>query len=225
MPESRSRHGYVAAALLVGALLALAAGFGSVAAALGVWLAQPAFALAVRWWRATGQAPARARALAEVGGLLALWGAAALAAGLLAAWPLSALLGSGSLGAALALSAAAGIGVISLWRLWPLWHGVEHAGESLPAAWRGLAEREASATRGVALAAAVAVVLALHLLLAWPGLVEGAGRWALAGAVAAVSPLAHWLLQRLRPAGRLPMPVIEMPGAAAEPEPEPSEGG
>src|SRR5690625_7745911 len=100
MPESRSRHGYVAAALLVGALLALAGGFGSVAAALGVWLAQPAFALAVRWWRATGQAPARARARAGGRGLVALWRAGAGGAGALGLWAVAALGESGALRAA-----------------------------------------------------------------------------------------------------------------------------
>ena len=225
MPEPGSRRGPAAAAFAAGALLALAAGLGSVAALLGGWLAQPAYALAVRWWRGTGPAPVRATAGRDAAELLALWGAAALVAGLLAAWPLSVLLRSGSLGAVLALSAVAGIGLVGLWRLWPLWHGVERDGERLAPAWRGLADLDASATRGVALAAAVAAVLALYLLLAWPGLVEGGARWPLAVLAALAWPGAHWLLQRLAPAARLPMQVVEMPGEAALPEPEPVEGG
>ena len=225
MPEPKSRRGPAIAAFLVATLLALAAGLGSVAAALGGWLAQPAYALAVRWWRGTGPAPTRASAGRDGGELLLLWGAAALAAGLLAAWPLSVLLRSGSLGAVLALSAVAGIGLVGLWRLWPLWHGVERDGQRLLPAWHGLADLDASPTRGVGLAVAVGAALALLLLLAWPGLLDGAARWALAAAAAAAWPAAHWLLQRLAPAERLPMQVVEMPGGAAVPEPEPVEGG
>src|SRR5690554_2292296 len=225
MPEPKSRRGPAIAAFLVATLLALAAGLGSVAAALGGWLAQPAYALAVRWWRGTGPVPARASAGRDGGELLLLWGAAALAAGLLAAWPLSVLLRSGSLGAVLALSAVAGIGLVGLWRLWPLWHGVERDGQRLLPAWHGLADLDASPTRGVGLAVAVGAALALLLLLAWPGLLDGAARWVLAAAAAAAWPAAHWLLQRLAPAERLPMQVVEMPGGAAVPEPEPVEGG
>ena len=224
MPEPESRRGPAIAAFVTGTLLALAAGLGSAAAAIGIWLAHPDFALAVRWWRGTGQAPDAGTAR-QVAGPLLLWGGAALAAAVLAAWPLSVLLRSGALGAVLALSAVAGIGVIGLWRLWPLWHAVEHDGQPLPSAWRGLTDRDASATRGAALAAIVAAVLALQLVLSWPGIVEGAVRWALAAAGVAIWPLAHWLLQRLRPADRLPMPVIEMAGDEAVPEPEPVEGG
>ncbi|ELQ08186.1 ankyrin-like membrane protein, partial [Xanthomonas translucens DAR61454] len=51
MTESpfRARAPWIAAAL--GVLLALLAGFGPLAAALGAWLAQPAFALALSWSR------------------------------------------------------------------------------------------------------------------------------------------------------------------------------
>ncbi|WP_267127297.1 hypothetical protein, partial [Xanthomonas sacchari] len=45
----RARAPMLAAAL--GAVLALAAGIGPLAAALGAWLAQPAFALALSWHR------------------------------------------------------------------------------------------------------------------------------------------------------------------------------
>lgn len=224
MPEPVSRRGGAIAASAVGVLLALAAGLGPVAAALGAWLAQPAFALAVRWWRGTGDRAAGGvgRQTAE---LALLWGAAGAAAALLAAWPLSVLLRSGALGAVLALSAVAGIGVIGLWRLWPLWHGVERDGQPLAAAWRGLADCDASATRGAGLAAIVAAVLALQLVMAWPGIIEGSARWVLAAAGVVLWPLAHWLLQRLAPPEKLPMPVVEMPGEEAAPEPEPIEGG
>ena len=224
MPEQTSRRPHAIAAFLIATVAALAAGFGSAFAAVGIWLAQPAFALAVRWWRGSGAAAGSTGAGRDFGQLLALWGAAALAAALLAAWPLSVLVRSGSLGAVLALSAVAGIAVIGLWRVWPLWHAVERDGQGLAPAWRGLADRDASASRGAALAALVATVLALHLLLAWPGLLDGNARWAVAVVAALAFPLAHWLLQRLEPAAKLPMQVIEMPGEASLPEPEPVEG-
>ena len=224
MPEPKSRRGPAVAAFLIGAVLALAAGLDPLAAAIGGWLAQPAYALGVRWWHGTGAAGSQgfARDLAE---LVLLWGAAALLVGLLAAWPLSNLLRTGSLGAVLALSAAAGIALAGLWRLWPLWHGVERDGQRLLPAWRGLPDLDASPTRGVGLAVAVFAVLALYLVLAWPGLVEGGARWVLAAVAAVGWPVAHILLQRIAPAERLPMPVVEMPGEAAVPEPEPVEGG
>ena len=60
MPEQTSGRPRAIAAFVIGTLLALAAGFGSVFAAPGIWLAQPAFALAVRWWRGQDKAPAAA---------------------------------------------------------------------------------------------------------------------------------------------------------------------
>ncbi|MGY0633814.1 ankyrin repeat domain-containing protein [Luteimonas sp. A478] len=224
MPESTSRRGPAAAAFVIGALLVLLAGLGSLAAVFGTWLAQPAFALSVRWWRGTGPAPARALLARDLGSLLLLWGVAGAVAALLAAWPLSILLENESLGAVLALSAVAGIGVVALWRAWPVWHAVERDGDSVMAAWRVLADRDASATRGAWLAGVVTVALLLQLLLVWPGLAEGAARWVLAGLGLVAWPLVHALLQRLKAPDRLPMPVVEMPGEPAPIELEPVEG-
>jgi len=47
------RNRATAIALAAGVLLALAAALGGVPAALGVALAQPAFALGISWWRRT----------------------------------------------------------------------------------------------------------------------------------------------------------------------------
>ena len=223
MPEPTSGRGHAIAAFIAGTLLALAAGLGSVGAALGIWLAQPAFALAVRWWLAVDQRQGRGSAH-QFADLLVLWGAAGLATAGLAAWPVAVLLRSGTLGAVLALSAVAGIMVIALWRIWPAWHAVEREGQPLADAWRALSDRDAAATRGAAFAAIVAAVLALQLVMAWPGILEGTARWVLAAAGVVLLPLAHWLLQRLQPAARLPMPVVEMPGEVAAAEPEPLEG-
>src|SRR5690606_41721379 len=92
MPEPKSRRGPAIAAFIVATLFALAAGLGAVAAAVCGWLAQPACALAVRWWRGTGAAPSRGASGRDAGELLLLWGAAALVGRLLAAWLLPVLL-------------------------------------------------------------------------------------------------------------------------------------
>ena len=112
-------------ALLLGLLLASLVWRGGPVALVGVVLAQPALALAVSWWRGTrprlpGQAWTQ-----EALSLLLVWAAGFLLAGTLLAWPLLALRQSGSLPAALGLSAIVGAVLIGLWRTWPLWRGLE----------------------------------------------------------------------------------------------------
>jgi hypothetical protein len=200
MPEPRVARGPRALAALLGLLLTAVAGVGGIAAAAG-WLAQAAFARAVR--RAPVTADAR-----DVGGLLLSWGAALVAAAALVAWPLSAVRESGGLGATLALSLACGIALIVLWRLWPLLHAQEVEGGSLAVHWHALATQEAGAWRGLGVAALVAGVLGSILLLAWPGLLPAAARWSVAGAMAIGWPLAHALLQRVAPAASLAVPAF-----------------
>ncbi|NZA28681.1 ankyrin repeat domain-containing protein [Luteimonas sp. SJ-92] len=220
MPEPQRPRRRAALAFVSGAALSLIAGFGGIAAALGLWLAQPAFALGVRWWRDAGSAADRGALRRDLPALLVLWGGALALSALLVAWPLSALRQSGSLGAAVGLSAMAGVCVVALWRLWPFWHALERDGGGLGAQWRRLAEHDAAAGRGAVLALCVAAVLAATVALAWPGLLAAQARWPLAIAGAALWPLAHWLLQRLAAPAPLPMPVVEMAGAAADPGPE-----
>lgn len=209
MPEHKPRRSWLApAAFVAGIALGASSGFGGVAI-VGGWLAQPAFALALRGWR-TGALDARVAARRELPALLLLWGLALVLAALLLAWPLSALRQSGSLLAALGLSMVVGLGMIALWRVWPLWHALERDGGSLAQQWRALAEREAADWRGLAVATCIATVLGLLLAVAWPGLLAPPLRWALAACMVAVSPLAHWLLQRVQPPAALPMAVIEI---------------
>ena len=95
-------------ALALGVALAGLAAFAGVPALLGAVLAQPVLALAVSWLRGTRPlAPGfnwRGDALA----LLGVWTLGFVVAALLVAWPLAALRQSGSLPAALGLSAVAG---------------------------------------------------------------------------------------------------------------------
>lgn len=202
----------------LGTALSLLAGAGAVPAALGLWLAQPAFALAAR--AARGAAPSgRAGWQREALVLAGAWAALLVLAALLVAWPLSALRQSGSLGAALGLSAAGGMVLIGLWRTWPFWHAIEREGGSPVAHWQALAELDSGTARGLRLALGLGAMVALALLLSWPGLIEGGPlRWVLAAAAAATGALAHRGLQRMPPASRATLPVVEI-GTEAAPEP------
>src|SRR5688500_5489581 len=141
MPEavaasaSRTRMPMLAA-LGAGAAFTSLAALGGPLAAIGVILAQPAFAVAVAQWRGR-QAPPRAW-LREAGWVAALWSAALVASVVLVAWPLALLLRDGSLAAALGLSLVAGLLLIAGWRAWPLWRGLEGDGGTLPQHWRAL---------------------------------------------------------------------------------------
>lgn len=220
MPETRfsirhisTRH-IAAATLAFGALLAAAGGVtGGVAAALGAWLAQPALALGVSWWRGTRVLAPQHGWRKDLPALLLAWAVAFAAAALLLAWPLASLRESGSLPAALSVSAVIGAVLIGLWRTWPLWHGLERDGGSLIPHWRGLAERDFHAWRGLGVAALVGAAVGGGLLLAWPNLLPEGGRIAVATTYALVSPLLHWILQRVDGAGTLP--VVEMASADA----------
>jgi hypothetical protein len=142
MPEStwRARVPFAVAAL-IGGLGAIAGGLGGVVAAAGGLLAQPAIALALRYWRAPTATLLREDAFA----LLMGWGLALAGLALLLWWPLSAVREGGGAGAALALSAAVGIALIGLWRTWPLWQSLERDGGGLAQRWRALGESEIGA--------------------------------------------------------------------------------
>ncbi|WP_226467613.1 ankyrin repeat domain-containing protein [Luteimonas panaciterrae] len=222
-PSRPNRRSMIALALGVG--LALLTGFGGVLAVLGGWLAQPVLALALRWWRGEAREDAK-KTLDTVAlrqDLLALgllWGGTLLATAALVVWPLTALRESGSLGAVLGLSAVVGLGVVGLWRTWPLWRAVEREGGSLAQRWHQFGESDASGWQGVAAAACVAVVLTLVLVLAWPDLLPQGARWGLAVLAAIAWPLLHGALQRFAAPAALSLPVIEMPGVIAAAAPE-----
>ena len=222
MPESRLQTRPVAVvALLAGLLLAGAGGLaGGVLAALGACLAQPAVALGVSWLRGTRVlAPARAWR-EDVPALLLAWAAAFAGTAVLLAWPLASLRDTGSLPAALGVSAVVGAVIVGLWRTWPLWHGLERDGGALSAHWRGLVERDFHAWRGLAVATLLALAVGGGLWLAWPGLVPDGLRTGSAVAYALLLPVLHWGVQRLEGAGVLP--VVDMPDVrsdAATPEP------
>jgi ankyrin repeat protein len=215
MPEPRDRRTALAAGLIGLACVALAGWAGGVPAALAGWLAQPAFAIAVRT-RAGSASP-----MTHARGLLLLWGLALLATALLMAWPLGSGDDTRSLAGVLSISTLAGIGLIGLWRLWPLWQGLERHGGGLGERWRDLPGRDAGAWRGLLAALLVAVPLVSTVLLAWPDALTTPLRWGLAAAMALAWPAAHAWLQRLRPAGRLASTHDFLHARAPEPEPLP----
>ena len=230
MPESRLQTRPIAiAAVLAGVLLAAAGGWaGGVIAALAACLAQPAVALGVSWLRGTRVlAPAHAWR-EDLPALLLAWAVAFAGSAALLAWPLASLRDSGSLLAALGVSAVVGAVIVGLWRTWPLWHGLERDGGSLAAHWRGLVERDFHAWRGLAVATLLAFAVGGGLCLAWPALLPEAARAGLAAAYALLLPVLHWGVQRLDGAGALP--VVEMPDhrqddAFATPVEEPADVG
>ncbi|ALN88283.1 ankyrin repeat domain-containing protein [Lysobacter capsici] len=205
-PIARGGARTLGLALAAGLVLALATGFGgsiggAAIALIGGALAQPAFALAARLWR---RRDAAIDWKPELGALAALWGGTTAATAALVAWPLSALLQSGSLLAVLGLSVVAGLILLGLWRLWPLWQAAERDGAALAPQWARLADLDVGAWRGLGVAAIVAGLSGLALVLAWPGLLSEAVRWSLAVVFALASPALHVLLQTIAPAQALP---------------------
>lgn len=192
-------------------------GFGGIAAAVGGWLAQPAFALAMRLRRA----PAALDWRRDLPPLLALWGLVIVAIALLLAWPLGALGEHRGPGAALALSAVAGLGLVGVWRTWPLWHDVEAESGTLSSHWQGMADRESGAWRGLGVAVAVLAILASVVAMAWPGLLPDPWRWAVAAASLLAWPLLHTGVQATDAASRVVEPAglldgIEVDAPAAD---------
>jgi len=202
-PRTISLPVRIGGVLAGGVLLGLLAGFGGMVAAIAGTLAQPLNALAVRAWR-DGGLPARREALRDGLALASVWlGAVAVLAALLA-WPLSSLLYSGSLAAALGVSVVLGAVLLGLWRVWPLCLGLERDGGPLREHWHALGELELGAWRGLGVAAIVLAMAAAVVALAWPQLLGGGARWALAVVLAIGAPALHALLQQIEPADPLP---------------------
>ena len=217
MPERSGQRVAVPAALAGLACIALA-GFGGVPGMAGAWLAQPAFALAVR------PAPRADAWRQDIVGLLGVWAAGLLGAAVLMAGPLARGTGGPiALGDVLLASAMAGVGLIVLWRVWPLWHALERDGGGFSERWRALSARQAGSWRGLTAALLVAGILASAIVLCWPGLLTGMPRWITLAGVALAWPALHWGLQRIAPADVIP--TLHDFLQESEPVVEPAIGG
>lgn len=195
----------VPAALVLGAVLAAASAVGGLPGVLLAALAQPAFALGVSWLRRSRVPRALPQVIREeLPALLVLWLAGPAVLALLMAWPLAALRESGSLAAALGLAVLLGVGLLAVWRTWPLWSDVERLAGGLQRHATGLAGRELGAWRGLAVAALVLALCTLVVMPAWPELLPPALRWPAVVVTVLLSPLLHLLLQRVVPAGTAP---------------------
>ncbi|WP_027069814.1 ankyrin repeat domain-containing protein [Novilysobacter defluvii] len=199
MPEPGAHTRFVAALLAIAVVLSAVAAAAPLAAAPAAWLLQPVLALTARALRLR-QSPGASALRSTLPPLLALWGLGPAGFSLLVAWPFSAVLERGTLGPVLLASAATGAALLVLWRLWPLWQGIERDGGSLGDHRRALPGLEPGAWRGAGVAAGIALVAALVLLLAWPGLFAGGARWVLAGLLLAASAALHQWLQYIAPA-------------------------
>jgi len=210
----------VSIAFAAGAVLALGAAVGGFPGAVLAALAQPAFALAISWWRRSrALLPLKVVARQDLPALLALWTAAPLLLALLLAWPLAALRDSGSLAAVLGLSVLVSAGLVAAWRTWPLWNDVERLDGSLAQHWQALAGRDLGAWRGLGVAALVIALAALVVLPAWPGLLPESAHWPAALAVVLLSPVLHLLLQRVAPAPLVSLRAGPLATASDEREP------
>ena len=220
MPEASARPGWIAAAG-AGIALALLAGFGGRIALLAGWLAQPAFALAIRGWR---QHRKHLHLRRDGIPLALLWAVGLMASALLLTWPVLALRDDPTLSGVLIASAAVAIVLIVLWRLWPLWQGMERDGGRLVDHWQALPTLQAGAWRGMGFAVLVAIVPLTVLILGWPDLLTPSSRWIAAAAMALVWPALHWGMQRIEPAESLSITSAFFDDEDVEPEPPPAPG-
>ncbi|KAA2284659.1 ankyrin repeat domain-containing protein [Arenimonas fontis] len=179
--------------LMLGLGLSALAWLGPWPGLVGVWLAQPAFALALslhRGLRSERLPPALLRR--DLLGLALLWGAAIVLLALATAWPMRALRETGSLASALGLGSLAGLALLAFWRAWPAFGLAERDGARLATLAAAVGSgRPEDAGRGFLVALAVFLVAAGGLLLAWPGLVPASARPAAWLGQALVALLAH----------------------------------
>lgn len=165
----------------------------------GPWLAQPLYAIGTAWW--LGSRPAgedAARWLPDAIALAVLWAGAGGLAWFAMAWPLPMLLASGTLGAALGTSAAAGLALIVLWRYWPVFARAERTGGGLADLYETAADEGVVETgAGLLIALAIAAILALGLCAAWDGIMSPLGSTILFAAQALLAPLLHALIHTL----------------------------
>jgi len=195
----RSRWIWPPALLLLGFALAwLPVFFAAPLALAGLVLAQPVLVLGWSGWRRTRDLP-RPKFPLVIDGLsvAVLWTLAFALLAVVVAWPLQALLDTGALIPALVLSLCVGFVLLGMWRLWPAFAQAARHGQSF-AALLSAATRSGNVdlARGLVITLLVFSVLALGLVLIWPGIVHPDVRLPLLLAYPLLALLAHGEIHR-----------------------------
>lgn len=202
--------------MLAGGLLAAALVLAVASGATAVPALVIGLALAAQGLAAAGTARLRGLPATALGTHLARaglpWAIGLAAAALLLAWPLARLLAAPSLGAALHASGGIGLLLVLAWRAWPRWQAAERGGVRAEPAHPD----DVAAWGGLAFAVSACVVLALAVVLAWPGILPPVLRWPLAIALGLATPLAHWSMQAIAPPREAPVPTARF--AAPDPD-------
>ena len=126
-----SRRRLALVALLCGVGLVLASVLAGPAGVLCLWLAQPAFAVAVR--HGIGQPLPTVVLRRYLPLMLALWLLALALLALATGWPLARLADGGGLGSVLLVSGGVSVLALLLWRSWPVWQALQREGGPLSA--------------------------------------------------------------------------------------------
>ena len=184
---------------------------------LALVLAQPFFSLALSIWRGTRSLSEPNALSRDLLALATLWTSAYVLLALIVGWPLEALRESGALTSALSLSLATGVGLLGLWRVWPVIGLACRIGGSLSLVLASTAPAGLRAAgRGLGLALAVFAILASGLLFLWPGLLPATP--ALLSAHLLLALAGHALIQRLGAAPST-LPIVAMAAqTASEPD-------
>ncbi|HHW4680342.1 MAG TPA: ankyrin repeat domain-containing protein, partial [Xylella taiwanensis] len=154
------------------------------------------------WLRGTRALPHSLRDLCRQWLLLAgLWAGGLTVVVLPVLWPLAVLRNSGSLAAALALSVAVSISLLTLWCTWPLWSQIERGPCTLRSSWYVLPRHDLASWPGLGTAVLVLMIGSVAVVLVWPGLLAPSMRWILSSVSALLAPPVHLLLQWIQPRG------------------------
>ncbi len=212
------RPGLAAALIAVSLLLATGCWLDVGSAGPVAWLAQAPMALGIALLRGTQRGSRLAR---DAAALALAWGGGFVLAMVLVAWPLHALRVAPGLLPVLAMSTAAAFLLMTLWRYWPLWHGLERQGGTIGKNLASLETHQRSAWSGLQVAVPVWLMLIGGIALGWPGLLTGDARLIAAIAYVVALPLSHALLQtapsRVVAHG---LPVLDMDEDAGEQDSE-----
>jgi ankyrin repeat protein len=205
----RERPPGIAYALIAASwLLAAGCWFDVGSAGVLAWAAQAPMALGIALLRGTQRGTRLGR---DVLALALTWAGAFALAVVLCAWPLRALLSAPDLLQVLAISTAGAVVLLTLWRFWPLWHGLERHGGNIRQHLARLHTHQRGAWSGLQVAVPIWLLLAGGIALGWPSLLAGDARLIAVIVYAAVLPLAHALLQTA-PSRMLAhgLPVLDM---------------